>query len=281
MTQTSWPQDIAGRADAPSVFDRVVCGVDHTDAGLAAARVAARLMSPDGRLALLSVADPTIAVHADWAAPIAAQELARDARAALAEALTAAETAHGVERRLVAGQPLDVLLETLARDRATLAVVGRHEHVRAVGIVVGSVATYLIHEAPCPVLVVPTAVDADSWPRSIAVGLDGSSSSVAALAAARELAERFRIPLRVIAATRDGQVDLDRARAVAPELEEQPIGAVDALVVASERYNLVVVGSRGLRGVRALGSVSERVAHESHGPVLVVRPVPGTEEESA
>jgi nucleotide-binding universal stress UspA family protein len=35
--------------------------------------------------------------------------------------------------------------------------------------------------------------------------------------------------------------------------------------------DLVVVGSRGLHGLRALGSVSERVAHRSHASVLVVR----------
>jgi nucleotide-binding universal stress UspA family protein len=32
-----------------------------------------------------------------------------------------------------------------------------------------------------------------------------------------------------------------------------------------------VVGSRGLQGMRSLGSVSERVAHEARCSVLVVR----------
>ena len=59
---------------------------------------------------------------------------------------------------------------------------------------------------------------------------------------------------------------------MAPELEEQPLRAVDSLVIASEEADLVVVGSRGLSGIRALGSVGERVAHEAHCPVLVVRP---------
>jgi nucleotide-binding universal stress UspA family protein len=34
---------------------------------------------------------------------------------------------------------------------------------------------------------------------------------------------------------------------------------------------LLVVGSRGLQGLRSLGSVSERVAHEARCSVLVVR----------
>lgn len=46
---------------------------------------------------------------------------------------------------------------------------------------------------------------------------------------------------------------------------------VDALVSASESADLVVVGSRGLHGLQALGSVSERIAHRAHSSVLVVR----------
>jgi nucleotide-binding universal stress UspA family protein len=44
-----------------------------------------------------------------------------------------------------------------------------------------------------------------------------------------------------------------------------------ALVEASREADLLVVGSRGLRGLKALGSVSERVAHEASCSVLVVR----------
>ena len=45
-----------------------------------------------------------------------------------------------------------------------------------------------------------------------------------------------------------------------------------------ERVALVVVGSRGLSGVRALGSVSERVATTANCSVLVARPLPSEEE---
>jgi len=36
--------------------------------------------------------------------------------------------------------------------------------------------------------------------------------------------------------------------------------------------DLLVIGSRGLHGFRALGSVSEKVAHRAESSVLVVRP---------
>jgi nucleotide-binding universal stress UspA family protein len=39
-----------------------------------------------------------------------------------------------------------------------------------------------------------------------------------------------------------------------------------------EHAALVVVGSRGLNGARALSSVSERVAHEAPCSVLIARP---------
>ena len=45
---------------------------------------------------------------------------------------------------------------------------------------------------------------------------------------------------------------------------------VPALVERSREADLVVVGSRGLHGLRALGSVSERVAHRADCSVLVV-----------
>jgi nucleotide-binding universal stress UspA family protein len=49
---------------------------------------------------------------------------------------------------------------------------------------------------------------------------------------------------------------------------------VRALVGASGIADLVVVGSRGLHGLKALRSVSERVAHQAECSVLVVREAP-------
>jgi nucleotide-binding universal stress UspA family protein len=54
---------------------------------------------------------------------------------------------------------------------------------------------------------------------------------------------------------------------------------VAALVEAAACADLLIVGSRGLHGLRALGSVSERVAHAASCSVLVVRTAPRSQEQ--
>ncbi len=90
----------------------------------------------------------------------------------------------------------------------------------------------------------------EAFPRRIVVGYDGSPHADAAQAAADRLARRFGASVRVLTA---------------------PQGPVGALVQAGGDADLLVVGSRGLHGLKALGSVSERVAHEAPCSVLVVR----------
>ena len=251
-------------------FARVVCGVDNSEEGSAAARAASVLTLPDGSLTLVSVDDPTIAVGAGFQMAVVAATLVRDAESALDVGRLAAESRHAVHTRLLEGDALRSLLDEIERTDATLAVVGSHGRSRAVGIALGSVATHLLHEAPCSVLVVRALPDTEQWPRSIVVGVDGSPESAAAADVARRVAARFDAAVRFVAATAD-PVDVEAAREIAPDLEDLPGRAVDELHVLSELSDLVVVGSRGLRGFRTLGSVSERVAHDSLCSVLAVR----------
>jgi len=257
---------------ATPVFDRVVCGIDRSAAGVIAARAAGRVAAPEGSLVLVAVQDPSPAVHAGWGMPKVLKELAEEAALGLEHGRAETEPLHEVETRLLRGDPIRGLLDEAAARDATLIVVGSHGLSRAAGITLGAVSTALLHEAPCPVLIARGPVNADRWPRKVVVGIDGSSDSAAALAAARSLAARLHGALRVVAATQDAHIDLETARRLAPGLEEHDSRAIDVLNVASETADLVVVGSRGLRGLRALGSLSERLAHEAKCSVLVVRP---------
>jgi nucleotide-binding universal stress UspA family protein len=252
------------------VFDRVVCGVDSTDEGLLAARAAALVTDPAGKLTLVSVNDPEAAVHAGWSATHVLEQIAADAKAALEHGTAVAEPAHAVDGKLVRGAPLRALLDEIERQDATAVVVGSHGYSRPVAITLGSVGSYVLHDAPCSVLVVRGAVES-GWPRRIVVGVDGSPDSARAYGAARGLAARTGAALRPLVATQDSHVDLEAARRIAADVEEHDARAIDCLDVASETADLVVVGSRGLRGVRALGSLSERLAHEAGSSVLVVR----------
>jgi nucleotide-binding universal stress UspA family protein len=105
------------------------------------------------------------------------------------------------------------------------------------------------------------------------VGLDASSYARDALATADELARRLHGAVEVVSATAGEEVDRDAAWA---ERVQTWDGAdpVRALVERSRSADLVVVGSRGMHGIRAIGSVSERVAHQAHCTALVVHEPP-------
>jgi nucleotide-binding universal stress UspA family protein len=129
----------------------------------------------------------------------------------------------------------------------------------------------MLHEAPCSVLIARPCGEPERFPRSIVAGFDGSDAAREALSVARDLAERSNLTLRVVAAAGGEKLPLDPIREHAPDasLDERP--PVDALVAESANADLLVVGSRGLHGLAAIGSVSERVAHQSKSSVLVVR----------
>ncbi len=65
-----------------------------------------------------------------------------------------------------------------------------------------------------------------------------------------------------------GNGHLSRCRALAGVLENA--GWRTEFAERSTAADLLVVGSRGLHGAKALGSVSERVAHAAASSVLVV-----------
>jgi nucleotide-binding universal stress UspA family protein len=240
------------------LFDRLVCAVDSSSASQAAVRHARAFVSPLGTIAFVSSVRLPVALGTFGAAAIVrdAERRASDAVESAAEGCARARTtvAHGALADAVVGE--------ITATAATLAVVPAHRRSHFDGLI-----PRLLRDAPCGLLVVREAGVA--IPRSIVVGDDGSAFAAGAVAAARHLAERLEVRLRILHALGG---DVVGERLVANELlETDDRDPVSALVSHSREDDLIVVGSRGLHGTHTLGSVSELVARHAHCSVLVVR----------
>jgi nucleotide-binding universal stress UspA family protein len=251
-------------------FERIVCGVDASPESAEAVRQANVLLARTGRLSLVGVADVAVAVHAGYAATPVSERIEEEMRTALLDAEEAVAYGTSAYPRLVRGRPASALLAAVREDDATLVAVGSHGQSRVAGMLLGSVATALVHSSPCSVLVA-RAADERWFPRRVVVGHDGTSHAAAAAEVAAGLVARFGAEVRTLAAgSHHDDLALEGLQG-AGLIEFDPRPPVDALVNASQAADLVVVGSRSLRGVRALGSVGERVAHAAACSVLVVR----------
>jgi nucleotide-binding universal stress UspA family protein len=251
-------------------FDSVLCGVDGSAGAAEAVRQGTRLGEPDGRLLLVAVCETNVAVHAGMLASEVLADLREEAGSALAAAARELPPERPSETRLVEGRVAEVLLDLAGRERATLLCVGSRGHRRASGILLGSTVTRLVHEAPCSVLVARPA-PSGAFPSAILAGVDGSAQASTAASLALALGERFGASVRLVAATDGKNVDAEAIARAHPEAELLRAKPKEALVRGEAQPDLIIVGSKGLHGMRALGSVSERVAHEARCSVLIVR----------
>ena len=272
MSTAQHPGSSDARSGSAAVFARVLVGVDGTEPGFEACRQAAVLAEPDAAIEAVSVVHLSDAIQVGLAAQRAADELQDEAVAALAEAGRILG-ARAVTRSLN-GFVTAAILHEIGELDATVVAIGSHGHRRATEILIGGVAGELLHRAPCSVLVARPAQEPDGFPRSIVVGIDGSRESDAAFRAAERIAARFDVPLETVVSSHGKGVDVAKVHLRAPLARVIDAHPVDALVEAGRDAGLLVVGNRGLHGVKALGSVSERVAHQARCSVLVVRGEP-------
>jgi nucleotide-binding universal stress UspA family protein len=125
------------------------------------------------------------------------------------------------------------------------------------------------------------------FPGRLLVATDGSEGSAAATRLAGAIARRHGSSVMQLhvngASSRHAMAveaaELRRMTGAEPVPLTETGPAHERIVAAarSQRASLVVLGSRGLRGIRALGSVSERVVHEARCSVLIARPGPAAE----
>jgi nucleotide-binding universal stress UspA family protein len=197
-----------------------------------------------------------------------------ESRAASDELLARVAEPHARKRSIAAHSPADGLRDVADYEGAALLAVGRTHHGIA-GRPIDGVPSQLIHDAPCPVLVVPagaaTTIDV------VGVAFDGREASRAALAFAEDLARRVGARIEVLT------VDDEDATTQEHADHRTLHGRVGATLTdaCQDGIDLLVTGSRARGPVATVvaGSVSRHLAHRAPCPVLVVpRGVKGLRE---
>jgi nucleotide-binding universal stress UspA family protein len=269
-----------GRRRAPPPFADILCAVDGSRGSTEAARQAIALSGPGATLGFVAVSRT---VGVGFAAQADLSELR--AREALDGAAWLAQQA-GIHAttELRSGAPVSDLLLSEGEDR-DLLVVGCHGGSRVGGIMLGSTATQIAHRTEGALLVARRTADGSDFPRSVLLASDGSPGSWAAARASTRIAlargselrivyvpdgthpERYREVLKQITV-------IEKLTRVAPDVIDAPGHATDRIIEAARagQSSLIAIGRRGVHGVRALGSVSERVVHRAPCSVLVVPP---------
>lgn len=260
-------------------FNRIVCGLDGSPQSVEAARQAIALSAPSATIWGVASWDPSLAHHAGLHAGSVAADLRRAAEEAL-EAATAEFPA--LEPHPMAGADVASLLAAAAALEADLVAVGSHGGSRTAGLLFGSVATAICRHAPCSVLVAREGQERHAVEPTVIAAVDGSEYSLDAARVAALAAARLGARVVVIGAGEDREqreAAVEAARSLAElaavdcEVETSDGAASKEIIAAAERHEarLIVVGSRGLTGLRALGSTGERVAHNAPCSVLIVR----------
>jgi nucleotide-binding universal stress UspA family protein len=264
--------------EAAAGFTKIVVGLEADKSSFEATRQASLLLERNGLLTLIAAYQPRAAVPVWGAYSIAylEPELRKTLKKEAVEKLWMAEQ---IATRVRPGELIEAktkeeataaaLVAAAAGNGADLIAIGAPRSGRLWGILSGQTATYVLHRADCSVLVARAPVLAAF--KRITVGIDGSPASARALGAARTVAQRFDAELHVVAAYGGFELDLEAVEALDPEYTSSADNPIDALLGFAGASDLLIVGSRGLKGIRSLGSVSERVAHEAVCSVLVVR----------
>ena len=209
------------------------------------------------------------------------------------------DVARHVERRALNDLAWRALVNVSEGD--DLLVVGARGSGGFLGLRLGSVSERCLHHAKSPIAIIRD-VERDPVPTEecILVGVDGSSAARRALAWALDEARARNAPVRAVTAWNTapmaafaGGVILDiatfedSARDILTNalLEAdtsgltkpiEPVlvtgGAAGAILDEAKEATLIVVGARGLGGLKSLllGSVSHQVAHHAPCPVVII-----------
>ena len=262
------------RGEAP--FKRVLCAVDTAAGAEEAAAQAVELAVPDGTVDLLALLECS---PGPGLTPASGSARTRESLVRAFAAVRRAGVA-GSSRSELAEHPARALLA--AMEGYELAVVTSHGFGRSSGILLGDTTTEVIHRASVPVLVSRALPPPGRRVTDhLLLATDGAPASSGAAELAARIAAAHGSRVTVFVAGPHGSsegiarqlAELIVATGVEPVVIGEDVPAHSGIADAARRHaaTLVIVGSRGLSGVKSLASVSERVAHEASCSVLVAR----------
>lgn len=255
----------AVRADGEAIFGRILVGIDETPESLVAAAQAGVVRAPDGHIELFAAAERYRAAQAGFAAPHAEDLLVAGTEADLARAKELVDADAAV---LASGHLVEVLCSECARRGATLIAIGVRPHRRLTALTFGSHDVEVLHDAPCSVLIARPGWG-PSKPDKVVIALDGSPESRAAEAIGRSLARRLGCEAVPVIGLGD-DIELAVLREERDDALLDPGRLVDAVVGASSRASLVVVGRAGEHARRQGETRAEAIVYSTRCSVLVV-----------
>lgn len=190
------------------------------------------------------------------------------------------------------GRPAHAIVELAKSLRSDLVVIGSHGHGLAERLNLGSVGSTVKHHVPCSVLVArgPPKLD------RILLATDGSLRAHVATEVGLDLAKRLEarpvfahaVDTASYGLARTRQARLAQELVARADLEDLAAGIPGATfriavgpaarqlrrIAQHEKAGLIVIGSRGLGGLKslALGSTSDALTHKAPCSVLAVKP---------
>lgn len=257
---------------SPSAAAPILVGFDGAEGGRDALELARVLSTIRGSSTVIASPD--------------AEHLSKEARDVLGESLA--------EIRVIGVlSPAPMLVQCAEREGAGSLVVGSPRHGRVGRALLGSTAEQVLHRAPCEVIVAPRGYASETHHElaKVAVAVDGTPVSEAALTRGEELAREAGATLEVLVASDLVVADVEAEQSdvleaaissIDPALSptgrrvdsgRRPVARTiaDALAEACKSaVDLLVVGSPRQRDRFFPGSVTKHLISEAPCPVLVV-----------
>jgi nucleotide-binding universal stress UspA family protein len=173
-------------------LQRILVGMDFSEAAVQAAKWTRQFFAPDAELVLLHVFDPPR--HPPFAAPsLPAPEIVEQAARTFAETrlekLSDALAGADVRQEILTGKPAHVIPNIAREMDADLVVIGPHGDRPHTMKFLGSTADRVVRLSPVPVLVATTP--RSTPPRRILVPVDDSSIMARLLDYAHDLTQKF------------------------------------------------------------------------------------------